>query len=450
MKLTKFLISMAGVAVWACGAFVAAQSWQPIASSNVNIGSAEASQTSWEDKVLRRSNTLQWRSPRPEVLAQSPATTQQPVFEQTYEAPMSPSAGKLPMRGFSTSRRGRVRLTGNEQPEMIPPGEQIVPSPNEEIFGDELPQPSAGGEHYGEVLGEVPGGDCGVMGECGDCGPCGVASCDECCDFGYEVFDGRCGWWIRNLTLFVGGQGFKGPADGGYGNFGFHEGIGVSGPLGDPWNIGYQVGATFTQSNFSGPLTDMPSTDRTQYFTTVGLFRRALCEGLQFGVAWDYLHDRYYEAFDLHQFRSEIGYLWNECMEIGFYGAFGLTTNTFSTENLVIQYDPTDMYVLYLRRYFENGGEGRVWGGATGWGDGMIGADVWVPLGRSFAIRNVINYKIPKESRDEGGYADESWGLTLQLVWYPGRAAHCQRGNLYRPLFNIADNSLFMVDRVVK
>jgi hypothetical protein len=35
----------------------------------------------------------------------------------------------------------------------------------------------------------------------------------------------------------------------------------------------------------------------------------------------------------------------------------------------------------------------------------------------------------------------------MQLVWYPGRTALCQQRNPYRPLFKMADNSLFMVER---
>lgn len=52
-------------------------------------------------------------------------------------------------------------------------------------------------------------------------------------------------WWVghpryrgmlRDLTVFGGVHGFKGPLDQGRnGNFGFHEGVNLGGPLGDPW-----------------------------------------------------------------------------------------------------------------------------------------------------------------------------------------------------------------------
>ena len=134
----------------------------------------------------------------------------------------------------------------------------------------------------------------------------------------------------------------------------------------------------------------------------------------------------------------------NDCYEIGYYGAYGVGT----ARTLDGKLDPTDMFALYVRRNFETGGDGRIWAGGTGHGDALLGADIWVPLGRSFALENRINYLIPKVNRGESAQPHESWGLTIQLVWYPGRKALCQHQNPYRPMFNVADNSLFMVDRL--
>jgi hypothetical protein len=38
--------------------------------------------------------------------------------------------------------------------------------------------------------------------------------------------------------------------------------------------------------------------------------------------------------------------------------------------------------------------------------------------------------------------------LTMTVVWYPGRSAMCQQHNPYRPLFRMADNTMFMTQRV--
>ena len=158
-----------------------------------------------------------------------------------------------------------------------------------------------------------------------------------------------------------------------------------------------------------------------------------------------------YTQTNLQQIRSETGYVLDDCYEIGYYGAYGVTTEQkpIDTSHL-LKVNPTDMFILYLRRNFENGGDGRLWGGVTGNGDGLLGVDLWVPLGKSFALENRVNYMIPKEGSGTTAQPRESWGLVAQLVWYPGLNAKCQQRNPYRPIFNVADNSLFMVDRLLQ
>ena len=341
---------------------------------------------------------------------------------------------------------GRHRATRASNEEIIEPGDttQFEPLANDGTFAG-------------------PGGcaTCGGPSGGGGCDPCDAPVSDGCGNCGWELFDGNCGGWLRGLTVFVGGDAFKGPLDhgtrtrtsenfGNNGNFGLNEGLNLAAPLGDPWNFGYQIGANFVQSNFSGaPLVtvdnhDVLPADRHQTFLTAGLFRRALCGGLQGGVAFDYLRDDYYEQADVQQLRSETAWVIDDKYEIGYYGAYGVGTARTWDGKL----DPTDMFILFARCNFETGGDGRIWGGATGNGDALVGADVWVPLGKGFALENRINYLIPKVDRGESAQPHESWGLTIQLVWYPGQNALCQHQNQYRAMFNVADNSLFMVNRL--
>ena len=71
---------------------------------------------------------------------------------------------------------------------------------------------------------------------------------------------------------------------------------------------------------------------------------------------------------------------------------------------------------------------------------------------KGFALENRLTYLIPNGkmtgNRDTSSQERESWGFVIQLVWYPGQNAKCQMQNPYRALFNVADNSLFMVDRL--
>src|SRR5690606_29288640 len=96
------------------------------------------------------------------------------------------------------------------------------------------------------------------------------------------------------------------------------------------------------------------------------------------------------------------------------------------------------------RRTFECGGHYRFWAGFTGRSDGLVGGDAQVPLSDCFAMQTNFNYLIPEEGTGPGA-AEEAWGLGISLVWYPGQTARC--GSLTRPLFNVADNATFLVDR---
>lgn len=423
-------IMIFGLAILAASPKTRAETWKaPSESWQTPVESQSSSAAlKWEQRVLKRSPAK-----TEPVVGKSTLMSERDGYRTARRSPteydqMYPPDGMRESPPYENQRR--MRMVGGGEPEVIPPGiMQYDPVAESGIFAD----------------------DCAGCGGEG-CDPCFGAPQDDSCDFGYECFDGRCSWWIKNLTLFAGGMGFKGPVDLGLsGNYGIHEGLGISGPLGDPWGHGYQMGARFAQSNLGGKTGEIPGADRSQYFVTAGIFRRNLCQGFQWGVVWDYMHDRYFDTFNLSQIRTDVGYVVQGCGEIGFMGTFGVKNDTYDIGNFRdIQLEPTDMFALYFRRYFETGGEGRLWGGATSRGDGLFGADIWVPLGRGFALQNSINYKISREGRAGGdAAADESWGMMMQLVWYPGKMALNQRCNPYRPLQNVADNSLFMVEQIV-
>jgi hypothetical protein len=256
---------------------------------------------------------------------------------------------------------------------------------------------------------------------------------------------------LGNMSLFAGVQGFKGPVDvGRNGNFGFHEGLNFGAPLGDPWCMGYQLGFQGVESNFAGSQAAGGSTHgREQGFLTAGLFHRATCGGLQGGIAFDYLRDSYYVKADLEQIRSETSIVFEGGNEIGYWGAYGVSKQRFRllANQAPTLFQPNDIFAAFYRKHFSGGGEGRLWGGATGGGGGIVGAEFSIPLGASWALENSFTYLIPKHSPTGGGQFEEGWSLSMSLVWYPGRPASCALQDPYRPLFGVGDNSTFMVRR---
>ena len=77
--------------------------------------------------------------------------------------------------------------------------------------------------------------------------------------------------------------------------------------------------------------------------------------------------------------------------------------------------EPTDVFALYYRRYFDGGGDGRIWLGMSGNGDGLVGGEIRVPMGKDWELENRFNYLIPKQGNGRAG-TQESW--VLPSIWF--------------------------------
>jgi hypothetical protein len=395
--------------------------------------------------------------------------------------------------------------------EDIPPGRptRMQPGPHynsgPQYNGPQYSGPSTGGTSFGGQMSEgytpgdgswidgpndwsggpVDGGSCSSCGPGGSCGAsgCGAsACCGGPCDNYYEygrpgLLDGIIGGlfhypgWCQNKdgcyqpyglwrpwavldesSVFLGTTSFKGPVDQGQnGNFGFQEGVNIAGSLLDWCGIGYQLGANFVQSNFHGDFVEtVRTTSRDQQFITVGLFHRAWYgHGLQFGVAYDWMRDHYYVQYDISQIRGEISYLANGGHEVGFWGTTSNNTVVVNSNNLRIQQtlETTNIYAFFYRYNLCNGSQGRFWAGGAGTRQGIVGADFRVPVTNRWDLTGRFNYIIPNAPAGLQGLQQETWGMGVNLVWYPGRARHGIHNGPYRPLFNVADNSTLMIHR---
>ena len=396
--------------------------------------------------------------------ATSAARTSQPTEEPASESPAEPrlvdatSARPLvesapafvPAKG--RPRKTPLRKVAYESVfEDEPTEEEIAVGPGERVVEE--------GEYFedGEVIYDDDGHfhsdggyepSCGLD-ECGGCGHC--ESCDPCEEFSYDDMICFPRVVMDETSVWVGPHAFKGPLDQGRnGNFGFHEGLNFAGQLFRIRGIGYQVGAQWVQSNFLGDTVggDLNS-NRQQTFLTAGLFHRAFHHrGLQFGAVFDYLDDRYYVRSRATQVRGEISFIGPYCHEIGFWGAFGNRNDNVVDRDGVQNLRVTDLYAGFYRYNLPNGGQGRVWGGASGSGDGLFGADFRVTLSNRFDLNGGFNYLIPKQGTNSNGLTQEGWGLSMNLVWYPFRRREGIHNTPYRPLFNVADNNVFMFDRL--
>ncbi|MBI3839252.1 MAG: hypothetical protein HY288_15140 [Planctomycetia bacterium] len=361
-----------------------------------------------------------------------------PLKRRSYLYPRYGNGSVSQRAGYETispgSRRGARRdFLRTSGAEPIPAGQAAEP------FYDDLPPEGA---MNGAVEGDPSFDDYG--GEDGCCEPCDVGLIGilkRSCLFSPLLW--------QNFNEFGGVQAFKGPVDRGInGNFGFHKGVNWASPLWDAAGIGYQLGGQIAASDFegtSGPFNH----HREQYFATTGFFHRAACDhGWQGGAVADYLHDNFYVHFDLWQVRSEISYL--ACgNEVGFWAAAHTRSDTktgpATFEQNSVTFRSTDQYNFFYRRHFGNGGIGRMWVGFTGHGDAIFGSDVTAPLSERWAIQASYNYLLPRQDPNVPKNIQESFGVAVSLVWYPGYKVPNACFNPYRPLFNVADNGTFMV-----
>ncbi len=263
-------------------------------------------------------------------------------------------------------------------------------------------------------------------------------------------------WLLRNLLVFFGVHGFKGPADLGHsGNFGFHEGVNWAAPLWEPWGWGIQLGMEALHSNFLGTEAvdvgfgpPLQMADRNQIFFTGAVFQRRMEKGLQGGVAFDLFYDHYYQNTTLCQIRSETSLVLNPYHELGYWGAYAVSRESVQgvgSADAMIR--PNDLFALFYRRRFTGGGMGRIWTGLSSYGDLVLGLEGTVPLGTQWAIDNNFTCLFPKHGRSSGDRPEEAWSVSIHLVWYPGRVSNPVVSNAYHPLFYVADNSWFLVKR---
>jgi hypothetical protein len=314
--------------------------------------------------------------------------------------------------------------------EMQQPGQPMMDGQSGPLGG---PEEGGGGCANGNCAsGGCPDGNC----DCGcNCWPKNMARAfDEWCH--QDAF--------RDLSVYGGVQGFKGPIDNGInGDFGFHTGFNWGVPLWGCAGIGAQIGAEIDQSDFAPNAT--PYTEhRQQYFITTGLFYRPTREcGWQGGLVWDYLDDEYYDAITVGQMRGNLSYVvdWSE---FGFEFAAEVHSNYHPADDTL--YRPVDLYTVYYGRRLRNGGQVKAFAGLADGLGAIVGTNLDIAISDSFSLEGEFAYIIADKVA-AGSVPGETANIAFSVVWHPGCHARDTFDSAYRPLFNVADNSSLIVNR---
>lgn len=309
----------------------------------------------------------------------------------------------------------------------------------------------------------------------GGCDACGISSCDGACgtmcgtdSYNFCLPILRIDW--QRFEFFAGVNGFTGPAN--YANvapptanspasyrmgsssFGFYEGFNEGRNLKPLFGIDLasQLGVRATQSSLSG--TEFTDDTRNQIFVSGGLFRR-VDFGLQYGFVVDYLNDDWWFRNNLLQLRGELS--WNDgCNhEFGYQFMAGLDDSTSDTSVInsagnrfrsTVTFEATDQHRFFFRGATAGGGNYSAFVGGTDRSDGLLGGSMTTGSRRGFAFQTGAAYLIPNEGRRAGGNENEGWNLSMGVIYRPGGRKVC--GRYCRPMFDVADNGTFMIDRL--
>ncbi|MCL2349366.1 MAG: hypothetical protein FWC50_14035 [Planctomycetaceae bacterium] len=252
----------------------------------------------------------------------------------------------------------------------------------------------------------------------------------------------------ENLSFGFGGTAFQSPVDQGEnGNFGFTESINWVTPSTFP--ISFQAGFRAVQANPAGYTANgsWNNGTRDQYFGTMGVFKRNIgCSPLNFGVAYDRMSDRYYGRYNLEQLRYELSLNTMFGCDFGYRGAHGLRGDTVSMSryNRDMNVYAVNYHTLFLRKYFANGGEGSLSGGASETGDALVRADFSIPLSDTWGLKNSLTYLIPRGGRQPGAFKKEAWDVSMELTWQPRGGILAGFCNPFRTFFDVAGNGTLL------
>lgn len=370
------------------------------------------------------------------------------------------------LNGLSMRRR-RIRTVSHPNVAQLETSGTYVPSrfrrtAVQQIDGTPVIQ---GGPHntvYEGVMEEMPmkGGAPCADGSCG-MGDCGVDACGcgdaNCGNYGFIPCPR---FSLKNMQFMFGAHGFLSPRDmntarlpGGFRHdnqsFGFHGGVnwGFYLPCTSK-SFALQLGTLITKSNYDGSA--VTTNKRDQVFLTGGIFRR-VDWGLQGGLVVDYLNDRWYADHQLIQLRGEISWVFPNSFEFGFNfaGSTRLDTSvaTYNAAPGIVlneTREALDNYRFFCRQRFQRGGEGRIFAGWTEDADGLLGADMILPINCNWAVQGGFTYVIPQNDAIQNpplnyDYDNELWNINVSIVWFPGGFDNLMH-RYNRPLFNVADN----------
>jgi hypothetical protein len=309
----------------------------------------------------------------------------------------------------------------------------------------------------GGAISCVAGGGC--WGTCGGA-RCGAAnSCDTWLG---DLWDNTEGFLFADAFKNIGdATGTLGSLDNSLGaRIGFNSGfrLGESSVRGQ---FGLSYGAYDWKGRFGLGGIVPASPWEKQFFVTAGVYQRSdICADVpvSWGIVFDELITDQWgflaQDFTMGQFRGQIGYAINECHELGVRASWGAQPGnalTFITPgNPGSTVKPMDQCTGFWHKHWDSGADTNVFLGFVNRadvGDWLFGFDMRAPLSETIALFGGLTYVAPSAAAGNAGVLQETWNLSLGLVFSFGGKAATENVSGYAglPLLPVADNGSFLI-----
>lgn len=316
------------------------------------------------------------------------------------------------------------------------------------------------------VFREKTSADSGCVGDCGSSG----GGCAGKCTSGHGGCEcGCCAGPSPVFNVLLGYDSWRGLPDGGWGNYGLHTGFNLGMPLGvvsEYTGLGTQLGGTINAYNWAGSDHRLGNQDQvtTQGFLTLGVFRNADENShLSFGIVQDWMFNETYGVFGedvvLDQWRALVSWSFNECHEVGVWGAWRGGNERRNVQNFgrVIWQAQHQLNFFWHYKWPRSQADTWIWIGlpeqdrlnANGTlGDYIAGAFATVPLNERLSMYTMVNYMHQSGNRGPAAAREVYWNLSIGVAFYPWSSTRTSdvRGHRYAPRIPVANNGLFLVD----
>lgn len=269
---------------------------------------------------------------------------------------------------------------------------------------------------------------------------------------GTAAAQSRTSSWLDHVDFFIGLDGSKQPQDLGINaNMGPRFSVNAGVPLARRGGFGAQAGVAVNFSDAAVHVLDQVegTSRRTQVFMSGGVFQRL--QRVSWGMAFDAVHQRYYDDVWMSQWRGEFAYAVGQRDELGMWFTVPMRKADAAIATTPVRLEPIAQFNGFARHDWPSGARTSLWVGMARGHHNVVlvfddnskshnvlvyGAEVSMPLNERWSLTGATNLITPTST----GTVDAYMGATFNF----GGRRNPRSG--FAPLQSVANNTSFSVD----